>query len=445
MEHRIQKVTGENEASMDRRDFMVKGGLAAAALSAGLFVNPVRSKAAGANDKLGIGLFGAGWRQDGILAVLNYLKQNDVAIEVTAVCDIYKPRAKRLAALAGDAKIYFDSRQLLADPGVDVVFIATPDHQHAQNAIDAINAGKHVYCEKPMTHWDQTELARKLCDTVSASDRVFQLGTQAMSDGVWAQMKTLVKDGLIGKPIYGEAGLFRIGDFGEKGMPLDNGIEGWQNAKPGTDLDWEAFLGDRPKREFDVNRYFRWRMFLDYAGGPVTDLYPHSLTQVIDIMGLDIPDSVVGLGAINRYNDPMREVPDTFSLIAQYPDNVSLAVLGTQGNDFETTASRGSGIRTPVIRGWDGALYIDRDNKEIVFEPIRQQGAKAPQRFVIKSREDMTLYVKDFLDKCRAGDKTTYTPVDLAFRTQTVLQMAMLSHMKGKTAKYDKASRKVIV
>ena len=260
-----------------------------------------------------------------------------------------------------------------------------------------------------------------------------------MSDPAWRKMKELVQQGVIGKPIFGETGFFRIGDWGERGMPIDD-----PNAKPGPDLDWEAFLGDAPKRPYSVDRQFRWRMFEDYAGGPVTDLYPHVLTQVVDILGVGVPETVVGLGAIDRYNDPLREVPDGFNMIAHYPEKVTITVTGTQGNDFQSTDMRGSGQRQPVIRGWDGSLTI-RQNKEIVFTPLRERDAKPPQRFPIEGGEDMAAYFRKFLDCCRGRDRETWSGIELAFRTQTALQMAMLSWKKGRAARFDAKKRRIVV
>ena len=110
-------------------------------------------------------------------------------------------------------------------------------------------------------------------------------------------------------------------------MPIDD-----PNAKPGADLNWEAFLGDSPQRPFDVSRFFRWRMYEDYAGGPVTDLFPHSFTPVADILGVGAPSVVVATGGKFRYEE--REVPDTFNMLIDYPQKCTVAVLGTQGNDF---------------------------------------------------------------------------------------------------------------
>ena len=424
-----------SEQQISRRGFIQGAAAGAAAVSV---FNIARAQ--GANDRLGVGFIGAGGRAGGHMGMLKHLRdQAQYPLDLVAVCDIYRPRMEQRKAAFGMARGYLDHRELLADKDVDVVCIATPDHHHGYQALDAIAAGKDVYCEKPVTHWRQFELTRKLADAVAKSDRIFQLGSQAMSDTVWHQMKQLVREGLIGQPLSGETGFFRIGDFGERGMPVDD-----PNAKPGPDLNWDAFQGDAPKHPFSVDRLFRWRLFEDYAGGPVTDLYPHCLTQVVDILGAGFPSEVVALGGIHRYSYELRDVPDTFNLIAQYPEKLTISLLGTQGNDYQTTETRGAGQRCPVIRGWDGSLVIEK-NKEIVFFPIRQRGAKEPRRIPIERGEDNVAHWKNLLDCCRSRKQENWSPMDLAFRTQTVLQMAMLSMRSGKTARFDAQKREIVV
>ena len=431
-------MNNEKKSRFTRRQFIHQSGIITSSLALGtLSSKNARAQSKSSNDKLGIGVIGTGGRGNSHLRMLKRLQEEGENIEIIAVCDIYRPRLDQTATTY-KAKAYDDHRQLLDNKNVDVVCIATPDHIHGYQAIDAILAGKDVYCEKPITHWRQFELTKKLLKVVEKNNRVFQLGTQAMSDSVWHQMKKLVQEGLIGQPLYGETGFFRIGDWGERGMKIDD-----PNAKPGKDLNWEAFLGDAPKHEFSVDRFFRWRLFEDYAGGPVTDLYPHSLTQVIDILGVDMPDSVVALGGIHRYDYELRDVPDTFNLIAQYPEKVTITVLGTQANDYNATVQRGSGQRTPIIRGWDGSLSIDKNNKDIIFTPIREKGAKEPQRIPIDYPEDNTKHWKNLLECSRTRNKKTWSPMDLAFRTQTVLQMAMMANREAKTVRYDKKSMSI--
>lgn len=339
-----------NQKQTSRRNFLKTGvgGVLAGLALPHVFSETVRAQAPGPNSRLGVGIIGCGGRSGAHQGMLQALKKEGMPIEFVAVCDVYRPHAERAQKRLGAGQLFMDHRELLARKDIDLVCIATPDHHHGYQAIDALQAGKHVYCEKPVTHWRQFDLTRKLADVAAASPCTFQLGTQAMSDGAWHQMKKLVKEGLIGKPLFGETGFFRIGDWGERGMHIDD-----PNAKPGPDLNWEAFLGDAPKRDFSVDRFFRWRLFEDYAGGPVTDLFPHCLTQVVDILGVGFPDTVVATAGIDRYTYELRDVPDTINLLAQYPEKVTISVLGTQANDFYPTPQRGAGGHCPVIRGWD--------------------------------------------------------------------------------------------
>lgn len=435
------------EKSATRRQFIRTAGIA----TLGSLSLPAILKAQSApaivsgtnlNSRIGIGFIGCGSRATRAhMRMLEQLKnESKLPIEFVAVCDAYRPRLEIARTRLNTARACMDHHELLADKGVDMVCIATPDHLHGCQAIDAVQAGKHVYCEKPITHWRQFDLTKKLAEVVAKSDRAFVCGAQAMSDGAWAQMKKLVKDGLIGKPVYGETGYFRCGDGGERMMHVDD-----PNALPGADLNWDAFLGDAPKRDFSVDRFFRWRLFNDYAGGPGTDLYPHCLTPLVDILGVGFPETVVAVGGIDRFEYELREVPDSFSLLAHYPEKVTVAVLGTEANDFQTTPQRGAGSRSPVIRGWEGSLTIDSNNREIVFTPIKQPGAKPGQRIPIEHGENNTELWRNLIECAQKGTKDTWSPMDLAFRVQTVLQMAIMGFRRNKVARFDATEQKIIL
>ncbi|MGE5607738.1 MAG: Gfo/Idh/MocA family protein, partial [Bacillota bacterium] len=369
------------------------------------------------------------------LEAVHYLKtQRNQPVEIVAVCDAYRPRMQKTAE-AYKAKAYMDHRQLLDDPNVDIVCIATPDHLHGYQAIDALRAKKDVYCEKPVTHWRQFDLIKQLAAEVKKSGQAFQLGTQGMSDGAWHLGKRLIQEGLIGQPIHAECGYFRVGDWGERGMPIDD-----PNAKPGPDLNWEAFLGDSPKRPFDVSRFFRWRMYEDYAGGPVTDLYPHCLTPMISMLGVTFPSLVVATGGKFRYEE--REVPDTFNMLIDYPQELTVAVLGTQGNNDPSFPMRGAPGRLPVIRGWEGSLTVQP--KELVFTPAEGSQKKA-QKFPIEHGEDFILHWENFLAACRDRSKPTFSPADLAYHVQTALIMAAWSQRQGKVARFDAEKQQIVM
>ncbi len=439
----MQPANTENtNAGTSRRRFMKNTAVAGAASFAGIHFAAGRVR--GANDRLGVGYIGCGGRAGAHMRMVQILRDKQKEpVDPVAACDVYRPRMERAAKRCKIPKSYMDHRELLADASVDVVCIATPDHNHGRQAVDAVKAGKHVYCEKPVSHWSQFVVTKQLARAVADADCAFQLGSQAMSDPVWHQMKKLVADGLIGKPLYAETGFFRIGDWGERGMRIDD-----PKAKPGPDLDWKGWLGDRPAVPHTVDRQFRWRLFMDYAGGPVTDLYPHCMTQIVDILGVGFPERVVATGGIHRYDYELREVPDTFSLLADYPEKVTISVNGTQGNDFNTpSGKRGAGQRMPYIRGWDGTLFIEKNNKEIVFFPVRKKGAKKPRRIAIEGGEDNVRHWKNLLDCARGTIQrdALYSPMDLAFRTQTALQMAVLGWKEGKVARFDQDKQEIVL
>ncbi|MBN1417436.1 MAG: Gfo/Idh/MocA family oxidoreductase [Planctomycetes bacterium] len=419
---------------MESKDLTRRGFLArAAGTTAGIALAANPARVLGANERMGVGVIGCGGRGSYHAHVLKNLHDGGYPVDIVAVCDTFRGRLDR-AAKAHGAKPYMNHEDLLADAGVDAVFIATPDHIHGYQVIDAARAGKDMYCEKPLTHWRQFELAKRLRREVKERERVFQIGSQGMSDGAWHQSAALIRAGEIGRPIHAECGYFRVGDWGERGMPIDD-----PNVKPGDDLRWEAFLGDAPKRPFDVSRYFRWRMYEDYSGGPVTDLFPHSLAPVVHMLGVTIPSCVVATGGIFRY--PEREVPDTCNLLADYPEKLTIAVLGTQGNDDPGTGNRGAGGRIPTIRGWDASLTIQ--GNEIVLRPAGGS-KKEPKRIPIERGEDIGAYFRDFLDRCR-DRKPTLGHVDLAVDVQIALQMAMLAWREKTMARFDPEKEEIIL
>ena len=422
-----------------RREFLAvtAAGAAAAALG-GCAQEQIRphARVIGANDRIGVGFIGCGGRAGSHMGMVKHLKeQQNYPVDLVAVCDIYRPRMEKARGRTGAEKGYMDHRELLADPRVDVVCIATPDHHHAQQAIDAVRAGKDAYVEKPLTHWRQFALARQLADEAKKAGRIIQVGSQGMSDGAWRQMRRLIKDGLIGQPIHADCGYFRVGDWGERGMPIDD-----KNVQPGPDLNWEAFLGDSPRRPFDVSRFFRWRMYEDYAGGPVTDLFPHSLTPVVSMLGVTFPSIVVATGGMFRYTE--REVPDTFNMLIDYPQKVTVAVLGTQGNNDPTLPGRGAGQRVPTIRGWDGSLTVS--GKEIVFAPA--EGAKKERKtFPIEQGENNIDHWKNLLDCAKSRKNELNCPIELGYHVQTALIMGYMAMKHGKTVKFDAAKEQIIL
>ena len=382
----------------------------------------------GANEKLGIGFIGVGGRGGSHVNTVKGLIKSGEPAQIVAVCDAYGFRREEAGRSTG-GKTFSRHHDLLADKNVDVVCIATPDRLHVPQAIDAIRAGKDVYCEKPMGHWSQFALSKQFFQETCKLNRIVQIGNQANSSPAWKQVGELIKQGVIGRPQLVQAGFYRQGDWGER-MPIPD-----RTAKPGPDLDWEAFLGDAPKVPFTVDRFFSWRKYLDYAGGPSTDLFPHVLTPFMSVLGLKIPSTVVATGGIFKYVTYDREVPDTFNQCMDYPNKISVMLICTLANEYQTP---------PMIRGDEGTIVLETDWSSGVANTtvIPRKGEKK----VIKgSYSDTTrAHWKNLLDCVRTRQKPV-SDVEFGYSVQVALNMSLLSYLNKKVAKYDFEKEEIVL
>ncbi len=391
--------------------------------------------AAGANERLGVGVIGVGGRGGAHLNTLRGLIKEGHNLKIVAVCDAYTPRMNQHAA-ANKAKAYKKHKDLLADKDVDVVCIASPDRLHLPQAIDAVLAGKDVYCEKPMGHWSQIAEAKRFRDETTKHQRVVQVGTQGTSSAIWAEIGELIRKGAIGQPRHIQAGYYRNGDWGER-MHIPD-----RNARPGPDLDWEAFLGDAPKVPFTVERFFSWRMFLDYAGGPSTDLLPHVFTPFVYMLRLGCPSLASASGGIFQYTDYGREVPDTFNMCLDYPEKLSVVLVCTLANDHTTG---------PCIRGDEGALTFDVANWEagcrnVQIQPQRRgKGSKKKhQKVELKTQKigSTAEHWRDFL-RCVRSRRQPRSNVEFGHRVHVALAMTMQGFLRQKVARFDARAEEV--
>ena len=409
-----------------RRDF-VRSGVTAGVVAAGAMAAPtvIAETAKGANERLGVGFIGTGGRCNAHLGIVNNFKEQGIAQPV-AVCDVYRPRLEAASKKTGGTKMYDEHEALLTDPNVDVVCIASPDRLHAPQTIDALNAGKDVYCEKPLTHWAQFELAKQIEKTSKETGKLVQVGTQHMADDNYPEIIRLIHDGIIGKPVHVECSYFRRGDWGERMRIPD------ENAKPGPDLNWERFLGDAPKVDFSVSRFFQWRMFWDYAGGPATDLLVHTFTPVFCILELDFPERVFGGGGTFQYD---REVPDQCNIIADYPDGPSVVMTNSLSNHVP---------QDTVIRGTDGiiswAMLQGGKGEGVRIVPFDK--GKEEIRMPWKGQGDTSKLWADLLD-CVKTRKQPKCNIGMAVRVQAPLSMGILSHRESKVALFDQGSQSI--
>jgi predicted dehydrogenase len=272
------------------------------------------------------------------------------------------------------------------------VVIATPDHWHAPIAIDAMEAGKHIYVEKPMTH--SIRQAQEVVRKMRSSKLKLQVGVQGMSDESYEVANQYVKNGTLGKVVMAQIDYSRnhAGDFWAYDLDGD--------AKPGVNLDWKAWLGPAPQRPWDPRRYFQWRRYWDYSGGIATDLFIHRVTRILKSAGLTFPSKVVATGGKWEFTDSVAEIPDTFNVLCDYPEGMTIVLISTMAND------------TPiehVLRGHKATLQFTRDGFTITPQRLFQRekpGAPLIQPIVYKKTgaEDVRLHHRNLMGSIRQGD-----------------------------------------
>ncbi|HYP12708.1 MAG TPA: Gfo/Idh/MocA family oxidoreductase [Bryobacteraceae bacterium] len=367
-------------ASSSRRHFINTAalGLSAAALQAQA---PTRTSA---NDRVQIALIGAGGM--GTEDLKSSLAQTGV--EVVAFADVYDGRLARAKEVHGDQVFTTrDYREVLARPGIDAVIVATPDHWHAQIAVDAMNAGKDVYVEKPMVQ--KVEDGHRVIEAQKKNNRILQVGSQRVSSIVYQKAKDLLAQGAIGKVNLIEAWWDRNSAIGawQYSLPLD--------ASP-ANIDWDKFLGSAPKRPFEPIRLFRWRNYKDYGTGVAGDLFVHLFSGMHHIMNSLGPTRVFSTGGL-RCGEDGRAVPDVMLGLFDYPEtkqhpafNLALRVNFVNGSG-ETSGFRfvgsegvltvGNGVVvTRQPRESEPGYSIDTFTKGMQEKFLEQYRKKYPQQ-----------------------------------------------------------------
>ncbi len=282
------------------------------------------------SDRIGLAVIGAGGM--GMADVNTALRIPGV--ELVAACDVFDGRLDAARERHGDIFTTRDYREVLSRDDVDAVIVGTPDHWHQPISVDALNAGKSVYCEKPMVH-DIAE-GHDLIRAQEESGRVFMVGSQGMSSLGNEKAKELYEDGAIGQLNYAEGFWARNDPIGAWQYPIPS------EASEAT-VDWKRFLGPAPDRPYDPLRIFRWRNYRDYGTGVAGDLFVHLFSSLHFVVSSHGPTRIQAAGGLRYWKDG-REVPDVLLGVFDYPEtdthpgfNLSLRVNfvdGTSGSTF---------------------------------------------------------------------------------------------------------------
>ncbi|MEJ5368600.1 MAG: Gfo/Idh/MocA family oxidoreductase [Bryobacteraceae bacterium] len=386
---------------MQRRTFLC---------SAGAFLQPP--------DRIRAGVIGTGGR--GRLLTAEF---KEIGAEIAAVCDVYQPNLDAgLKAASTGARAYKDYRRLLEDSSLHAVIIATPDHWHARMVIDAVEAGKDVYVEKPLTH--TIEEAFQVVDAVRRTRRIVQVGTQRRSAPLFMEAKRAIDSGRLG-----DVRLVNSWWLNHQASLTRRTLEG--------ELDWQQWLGPAPRRPLDPVRFFNWYYYFDYSGGLLIGQAAHMVDLFHWFMNSSAPLAVTCSGG--RVNLEGAEVTDTASILIEYPENYfAVFTLGYKAMRYHPRLDQlaqfhGHRARLDVGREF---FRIYPETKDPELTPEREENR--PGSFAAATRD----HIRNFLD-CLRTRREPNAPVEAGLSAVIVLSMALDSLRSGRRLKWNAAARRV--
>ena len=422
-----------------RRDFLKQSGIALGATQALLSAQtPTAAAPKSPNDQLNIAWIGTGSRGD--YQIQRTFAAKVGGLRVVALCDAYEgnlARAKdRIQTLAGNTpKTYADYHDLLADPSIDIVFIATPEHLHYPMFMAAMKAGKHVYIEKPFAH--TIEEGAEMVKAAQRAGKVVQVGTQNRSNSLYIKAKDMVAKGMIGDVHYVRAFWYR--------NSLDDN-PAWRYKIPPeaneSNTDWKRFLEGAPKRLFDPHRFFQWRLYWDYSGGISTDLLVHQTDITHFVCGRVVPTSCAASGGTYRWFNDDRDVPDTLSALYEYDDRFHINYSCYLGNDHFGYGEQ--------FMGNEGTIEV-LNRQTLNFYP-EKFGGKPPDKVAAREpeMEDLPGYdnkaveahIANFIDAVR-GRGSVIAPPEVGQQAAVSGHMATLSFRNNKKVYWDDKKSKL--
>jgi predicted dehydrogenase len=326
-----------NDIGINRRKFLNR----TAAVGLGVLAHPTfNGNVFGANERIVMGIIGPGGMGRHHMSVFS-----DLGVQWGAVCDVYEPNRDQGLELADpNAKGYDDHRRLLERRDIDAVLITTPEHWHHRHLIDALQAGKDAYCEKPMSHSIQE--GAEMVAAARKTDRVVQIGMQRRSSPTMQECKQLLDDGTIG-----EINLVRAEWYWNVELKV-------RPVVPGK-LDWEHFVGPARKQPFDPVRFRHWRYFWDFSGGNMTDQGTHLMDVVQWFTNAAQPSAAYCSGEVYKLRP--SETPDTFCAVFEYPNFTCTWTLC-----YSSSYESGWGL---VFQGHKGTLEICESGYRVYAEP----------------------------------------------------------------------------
>lgn len=370
----------------------------------------------GANDRPNVGLIGAGGRGRFLAGEFR-----EIGFQIPAVCDVYQPNLEAgLKVASTGARGVKEYRRLLDDKSLDAVVVATPDHWHAQMVIDAVQAGKDVYVEKPLCH--TIAEGDRMVRAVRAAKRIVQVGTQRRSSPIFIEAKSVIDSGVLGQ--------------------VRLVTSWWMNhqtslnpAELKGELDWKAWLGTSPQTPVDALRFFNWYYFYDYSGGLIVGQAAHIFDAIQWFMNSRAPVAVTCVGG--QLNLKGSEIPDTATVVLEFAENyLANFTLGYKAMRYHSSQDQlkqfhGNKARLDVNReGW--SLYPETLTPEL--KPSRQH--TEPGNFARATRD----HIRNFLD-CIRSRKEPNAPVENGLATAIALVMTMESLRQARRVSFNEKTR----
>jgi predicted dehydrogenase len=421
-----------DKTTLTRRGFLGTTGAAAGALAAaGTFVHPAVGKVKGANERLNFAIIGPGGRAQEHIGILLNMKDEGKPVDIIAVADVYERNREKAKNRCMCKQAEVDYRKVLENKDVDGVVIATPDHWHAKQTIDALEAGKHVYCEKPMTH--TIDEARRVAETVKKTKKIMTVGVQSTADPRWKKANELITGGKIGHVMQGQTSYYRNSSMGQWRY-----YELREDMTPST-VDWDMFLGTQfglaPKQPFNRAKFAQWRCYWDFGGGMYTDLFVHQLTHLIQAMGVRFPRRVVGAGGLYLEYDE-RDVPDVATVVADYDQGCQVIISATMCNDIQL----GEIIRghTATIKFGGTGFLLAAQKIEGKPAPPGSNTAEEGEKFDFEQpRNDTRALWEHYLGCIRSDNPDTLCPAELGYAAIATVNMGVQSYREGKALFLD--------
>jgi len=426
----------------NRRRFLRSTGAAIAASTIAPHILRGQEPASEA-DPVRVAQIGIGTRGMNLIRVAG----NKKTCKVVALCDVYKPHLQRGVEMCGnpEVKTYSDYREMLNQADIEAVIIVTPDHWHEKMLTDCIKAGKDVYCEKGWT--TSVESAKRMRKVVKDAKAVMQLGHQGRQMVAADIGRERILAGEIGPVTLVNVGRFFNGSDDRAPWRWFGNYSNYERPDPAQvvkDLDWEQWLGDCPKIEFNERHFWHWRCYNPYGTGQCGDLLSHEMDHVQSVLRYGIPDTCV-TNAHNSYWKDDRESPDTWTSSFVFEEKDCIVTYEGSMN-----SRRG---QTPEYIGRNGRIvYNDIGQNASMFEVFDDQHAHEiakrpriePKEFFAPTKEHRRPdHMQDFLNCVRTREQPRCNE-DEAFIETAVLSLAMESYRQKRLVRWDRTKEEIV-